>query len=222
MKQITATYLAWFVGISITLAQIFAGPPILFTATKLGYLNTFGFPGALVAELVLHLFADRSCKWLARRNNNLHEPEFRLIMITPAIIVSVIAFALFGWYVGEVAQTREISWVAASFIYGMIIFSLVIGQSVAFSCLLDAHREFSIEAGMFVVMLRNFFSYGAGAFLPPWLERSGVAKTFYIIAGFQGGFIAALALTLFIFGNTLRYFMSKHDPMKAFHVDVTG
>ena len=215
-----STYLAWFVGISITLAQVFASPPILFTATKLGYLNTFGFPCALAAELVLHLFADRSCKWLARRNNNLYEPEFRLVMIIPAIIVSVIAFSLFGWYVGKIALTREIDWVVASFIWGMIVFSLVVGQSVSFSYLLDAHSEISIEAGMFVVMLRNFFSYGAGTFLPRWLERSGVATTFYTIAGLQGGLIAVLSVFFFVFGKSIRSYMSRHSPMKALHVDV--
>ena len=141
-------------------------------------------------------------------------------MIVPAVVVSVIAFALFGWYVGSVALTREINWVAASFIYGMIIFSLVIGQSVAFSYLLDAHRDISIEAGMFTVMLRNFFSYGAGTFLPLWLERAGVANTFYTIAGVQGGLVTVLSVVFYVCGKRVRSFMSRRSPMRAARVDI--
>ena len=218
--QILGTYLAWFLGINVTLAQIFGNPPILFTPTQIGYLNTFGFPGALAAELVLHLFADRSCKWLAKRNNNIHEPEFRLFMIIPAIIVEVLALALFGWYAGDVAQHREISWVAASVLFGMVVFALVNGQSVAFSYLLDAHHEISIEAGMFAVMLRSFLAYGAGTFVPLWLESSGVAHTFYEIAGLQGGLVTILTVVMYVFGKRVRDFMGQHNPVRAFNVKI--
>lgn len=210
--------MAWFIGINVTLAQVFGAPPILFTSTQIGFLNTFGLPGALAAEILLHLTADRSVKWLAKLNNNVHEPEFRLIMMIPAIIIFVLGCPLFGWYAGTVALTQEISWVAASFLFGMIVFSLVAGQSVAFSYLLDAHREISIEAGMFAVMLRSFFAYGAGTFVPLWLEHSGTANAFYEIAGLQGGLISILTLAMYIFGKRVRYFMWRHNPTNKINV----
>ncbi|KAI9702668.1 MAG: hypothetical protein M1820_006052 [Bogoriella megaspora] len=217
---ILGSYLAWFIGINVTLAQIFGSPPILFTPTKIGYLNTFGFPGALAAEALLHFTADRSCKWLARRNNNIHEPEFRLFMIIPAIVIGVLSLALFGWYAGDVALEQEISWVAASFIFGMVVFALVNGQSVAFSYLLDAHREISIEAGMFAVMLRSFLAYGAGTFVPQWLEHSGVAHTFYEIAGLQGGLITIISLLMYVVGKRVRAFMAEHNPVRSFNLRI--
>ena len=164
---------------------------------------------------MLHLLADRTCRWLARRNNNVHEPEFRLFMMIPPVVVCIIGLCLFGWYAGTVALSQEISWVAASFLFGMNVFSLVAGQSVALSYLLDAHRGISIEAGMFAVMLRSLFTYGAGTFVPLWLEHSGIADTFYEIAGLQGGLLSLLTLIMYIFGKRVRCFMDRHSPLRA-------
>lgn len=85
----------------------------------------------------------------------------------------------------------------------MIIFTTVTQQSTSFAYLLDAHRNISIETAVFVVMVRNFFSFAAGRFLPPWLDHSGKENTFYAIAGIQ----ATLVLTtvpLYVFGEAIR------------------
>jgi len=215
------TYLAWYLGINVTLAQIFASPPIGFTPTQLGFINTFGLPGALLAEVNLHLFADSSCRWLTRRNNDIYEPEFRLFMMIPAIIVALLAYPLYGWYAGVYALEHEISWVAASVLFGMAVFCLVQAQSVAFAYLLDAHQEISIEAGMFVIMLRSFFTYGATTFVPMWLETSGIADAFYEIAGVQAGIIIVVTSLMFVFGKRVRAFTGWFDPLRRFGV-MTG
>ena len=163
----------------------------------------------------------RRCRWLARRNNNIHEPEFRLLMIIPAIIVALLAYPLYGWYAGVVALEHEISWVAASVLFGMAVFCLVQAQSVAFAYLLDAHREISIEAGMFAVMLRSFFTYGATTFVPLWLETSGIAHAFYEMAGLQAGLVILATTLMYIFGKRVRAFMSRHSPVRRFQ-SITG
>ena len=106
---ILGSYLSWYIGINVTLAQVFGSPPISFSPTQLGFVNAFGLPGALAAELLLHALSDRSCKWLARRHGNIHEPEFRLVLMVPAILVFVLASTIYGWYAGVVAQYEEIS-----------------------------------------------------------------------------------------------------------------
>lgn len=212
--QLLGTFHAWWIGTSLSLAQIFGGPPTNFGPTKLGFTNAFGIVGALLAEIMLHALSDSSCRWLARRNNNTHEPEYRLLMMLPAVAVTVIAFPLFGWYGGTVAKTMEISWVAAAVLFGLVLFTLVNGQSVALSYLLDAHYDISVEAVMFVIMLRSFWTYGAGTFLPLWLEHSGVANTFYEIAGLQAGLILSLIFVSYVFGKRIRDFTGRHSPME--------
>ena len=85
----------------------------------------------------------------------------------------------------------------------MIIFTTITQQSTTFAYLLDIYRNRSIETAVFAVMVRNFFSFASGKFLPPWLNHLGTANTFYAIAGIQ----AALALTtipLYAYGKVIR------------------
>lgn len=213
--------MGWFLAIVTVLAQIFAVPPFNFTPTQLGFLNSFCFPGALVAFAYGHLLSDRILKWFVRRNNRVYEPEFRLPLLIPSVIVGVIGLALFGWYTGDVALSgHDISWVLTSFFYGLIIFSVVSAQAIAYTYLLDSHRDISVEMGVFAIMLRNFFSFGAASFLPLWLQSSGVAHVFYAIAGIQGGVIAVPGLLIYIFGKRIRAFMQRHSPMRALGVDA--
>lgn len=102
----------------------------------------------------------------------------------------------------------------------MIIFTTVIQQSTSFAYLLDAHRDISIETAVFVVMVRNFWSFAAGRFLPVWLLRDGTARTFYAIAGLQAGLVL-LTVPLYAYGKIIRDFMHRHSPMDFLHARVT-
>ena len=195
-------------GLSITIAQIFSVPPTSYTPTQLSHLSTFPAVGAFLAFVVLSGLADSSAKWAARKNGRIYEPEFRLYLISFGLLVGVPGFALFGWYASTATPDHQISWVVISVLYGMIIFTTVTQQSTTFAYLLDAHRNRSIETAVFAVMVRNFFSFASGKFLPPWLNHSGTADTFYAIAGIQ----AALALTtipLYIYGKVIRSAMRR-------------
>ncbi|KAL2043855.1 hypothetical protein N7G274_003375 [Stereocaulon virgatum] len=213
------TYVAWFIALTVVVAQIFSPPPISYTPAKLGHLNTFPTVGAFMAFIVMGTLADSTAKYAARRNNRIYEPEFRLYLISFGLFIGVPGLALFGWYASTAAPGHMINWVVMSFIYGMVIFTTVTQQSNTFAYLLDAHRDISVETAVFSVMLRNFFSFGAGKFLPVWLFKSGPAKTFYAIAGIQ----AALVLTtvpLYVYGKVIREFYHRHNPFKFLHVDV--
>ena len=213
------TFVAWFLAITVTLAQIFAAPPVGYTPTQVGHLATFPTIGAIAAFILMHTASDWTCKWLARRNNRVYEPEFRLFLIIPVLIIGVPGLACFGYYAGTASPTHEINWVVTSFIYGMIVFVTVLAQADSFAYLLDAHRDVSIEVAVFTVMLRNFFSFASTDFLGPWLEKDGVAKVFYAIAGLQGGCIL-FTIPMYFYGKIVREFFHRHSPFKMLHVEV--
>ncbi|KAL8659425.1 MAG: hypothetical protein Q9202_007130 [Teloschistes flavicans] len=216
-----STYSGWFSGLSITIAQIFSPPPNSYTPTQLGHLNTFPAVGALLAFLILALLADRTATFFARRNNSIYEPEFRLYLIAFGLFVGVPGLALFGYYAALATPEREISWVLVSFLYGMIIFTTVTQQSTSFAYLLDAHRDISIETAVFVVMVRNFFSFAAGKFLGPWLLREGTARTFYTIAGLQAGLVLT-TVPLYVWGKRVRAFIAGEFGRRMRFLDAVG
>ena len=186
-----------FSGLSITVAQIFSPPPISYTSTEIGHLNTFPAIGAFTAFLLLGLLADSTAKYATRHNKSMYEPEFRLYPIAFGLFVGIPGLALFGWYASTATTEHRVSWVVISFLYGMIIFTTVTQQSTSFAYLLDAHRNISIETAVFVVMARNFFSFAAGKFLPVWLAKEGTARTFYTIAGIQAALVL-LTIPLYV------------------------
>lgn len=213
------TYVAWFIALTVVVAQIFSPPPISYTPAQLGHLNAFPAIGAFIAFVVMGALADSTAKYAARRNNRIYEPEFRLYLISFGLFIGVPGLALFGWYASTAAPGHMINWVVMSFIYGMVIFTTVTQQTNTFAYLLDAHRDISVETAVFSVMLRNLFSFGAGKFLPIWLIKSGPASTFYAIAGIQ----AALVLTtvpLYFYGKVIREFYHRHNPFTFLHVEV--
>lgn len=206
---------------SITLAQIFSTPPTSYTPTQLGHLNTFPAVGAFSAFVVLSLLADSVAKWTARNNNSTYEPEFRLYLISFGLFIGVPGLALFGYYASTATVEHKISWVIISFLYGMIIFTTVTQQSTSFAYLLDAHRDISIETAVVVVMVRNFFSFAAGKFLPVWLLHSGTANTFYAIAGLQTGLLLT-TIPLYLYGKVIRDYLHRHNRLSIMSIQARG
>lgn len=216
----TSMYLGWTILLNTTLAQIFAFPPISFSLTHMGFLNTFCLPGALIAYIVTHALSDQLARLFAKRNGNVYEPEFRLVLMLPALLLSPLVLALFGWYNGTVAQTSHISWVAASLIYGLIVFCLINVNIVAFAYLLDAHREISIEACVFAVMLRNLWNFGVATYASRWLVSQGIANSFYEMAGISFGALLVFTTFFYVFGKRIRGFLHEHGPMRVLPVKV--
>ncbi|KAL8640746.1 MAG: hypothetical protein Q9228_002372 [Teloschistes exilis] len=216
-----STYSGWFSGLSITIAQIFSSPPNSYTPTQLGRLNAFPAVGALLAFGLLAGLADRTATFFARRNRNVYEPEFRLCLIAPGLFVGVPGLALFGWYAALATPEYQISWILVSFLYGLIILATVTQQSTSFAYLLDAHRDISVETAVFVVLVRNFFSFAAGKFLGPWLVREGTAMTFYTIAGLEAGLVLT-TVPLYVWGKRVRAFVATEFGPRMRFLNTAG
>jgi hypothetical protein len=205
---------SWSIGLAIVVAQIFSPPPNLFNPTKLGFLFTFSFVFLLFGCFVGLFLADWWPKWCARRNNGIFEPEFRLILLIPVLLVGIPGIFGFGYY----ASRDGVKWVAASCLQGLIGFSAVLAGSVSYGYILDCYRSQSIEVSVAILLLRNFFWFGSSYFLPQWLGETKTWKVFDIIGSLQLG-ITLCSVLIYIYGKQLRNFYHRKDPMKFFHLD---
>lgn len=143
---------------------MFAGPPTNFTPEQLGYMYAAPFLGAVIAYFTGSLLSDYLAKTLARRNNNVYEPEFRIILVIP-----VAMFGLPGLYAyGHVAE-MHLHWIVPSVLYGFLTFAVVMSCTATFAYILDAHRDVSVEMLVSVLLLKNFFAFGATYFLVGWV-----------------------------------------------------
>ena len=75
------TLLSWPVLLSVTYSQVFGAPPYNFSISDVGLISLSSFVGALIGSLLAKPIVDGVAVWMAKRNNGVSEPEFRLIAI---------------------------------------------------------------------------------------------------------------------------------------------
>lgn len=78
----------WGIVTGLVASQIFGGPPYNMKPTAIG--NLVGIApliGSVIASLVSGRLSDYICEWLATRNRGVFEPEFRLPLIVPAVVL---------------------------------------------------------------------------------------------------------------------------------------
>lgn len=92
--------LSWPVGMSFTLAATLAAPQYGFSATGVGNMYIAAWIGAS-ASILFGFFYDKFCLALAKRNNYVFEPEFRLWYTLPGIVCCIIGFVGWGYSTQE-------------------------------------------------------------------------------------------------------------------------
>lgn len=145
----------WIVAINLLTAQIFAGPPFLLNATELGYLSAGPTVGGFLGALIAGLVSDPMIKLCSRRNRGIYEPEFRLFLIIPALVLSAISYFLFGYLIEQGKSP-----VAMAALWGIATGGLqFIQMSVGTYCV-DAYREISVEIFIATMIVKNFLFFG--------------------------------------------------------------
>ncbi|CUS08976.1 unnamed protein product [Tuber aestivum] len=202
------TFITWGIAVSVVLAQMFAGPPTNFGPEELGYMYTAPFIGALCAYLFGAFVSDWSAKWMARKNKNTYEPEFRILLVIPVAI-----FGLPGLYAyGHVADLH-LHWIVPSILYGLLTFGVVLSCTATFSYILDAHRDIAVEMMVSMLLLKNFFAFGSTYFLVDWVYNDGPARVFDILGAIQTA-VCVLSIPMYIFGKAQRDLMARHNLLK--------
>lgn len=95
------TSLAWFSVILTTLSTYFTLPPYNFTPSGIGLLNLAPFIGSLIA-LIISASNDWIILQLAKRNRGIFEPEMRLWLALPGVVLAPAGLLLFGLSLAKV------------------------------------------------------------------------------------------------------------------------
>lgn len=88
--------LAWFAVMTSVQATYLFSPPYNFTAAGVGLMNLAPFVGTIPGTLVGGWLNDKSIIWLAKRNKGVYEPEMRLWLALPAVLITPAGILLFG------------------------------------------------------------------------------------------------------------------------------
>lgn len=136
---IQGTMIGWTVFMGIILGAIFLGPPLFWNEEQTGYAYTGAFLGAIIGFLIAGALADWSAKFMTRRNNGIYEPEFRLVLVIPQLIIGCAGLYIFGV---TAAELINYSYYLPILGFGMQVAGMVIGAVAASLYLVDAHRKY--------------------------------------------------------------------------------
>lgn len=132
--------IGWTVFIGIILAAVFIGPPLWWDEVNTGYAYTGAFLGSVIGFVVAGALADWSAKYMTRKNKGIYEPEFRIVLIIPQLVLGCTGLYLFGVIT---SRLNDYSWVLPVFAFGLQVAGMVIGAVAASLYIVDAHRRSS-------------------------------------------------------------------------------
>ncbi|KIM93407.1 hypothetical protein OIDMADRAFT_46215 [Oidiodendron maius Zn] len=202
----------WITVIAFVVAQIFSAPPFLLSTTEIGCLNAGPAIGGTIGCLMCMVFTDPASKWMAKRNNGIYEPEFRLLTMIPLFIFSMLGYFMFGNLI-----EKGVTPVASAVIWGIVYCGLAFSYVAVGSYMVDAYRDISIEVFIIGMVLKNFLFFGFLFFLNDWIAKWGPAKTFNTIGGLQAG-ICLSTVPLWIYSKRVRASYHANNLLKKLNI----
>lgn len=190
--------LVWFNVLNGTTSLILSNPPYNFRASMVGLTYISCLIGTGIATIYTGWFGDKFVLWLARRNGGILEPEHRLWLFVPEMIL--LPFALILWGVGS---AHEIHWFGCVFAMGVISLTIVIGLQLSISYCIDSYKDLSGEAIVTVILVRNTMSFAVSYGITPWVTDMGLQNAF-LVAAFVGMAQVATFLIFVKFGKSMR------------------
>lgn len=124
--------------IGVVLGGIMLGPPLWFGEVETGYMYTGAFVGALLGFALCGLVSDWSAKVLTRWNHGVYEPEFRMVLVIPQLILGCAGLYGFGW---TSADAIRYGWFWPDFFFALEVMGMVCGAVSSALYIVDAHRK---------------------------------------------------------------------------------
>jgi MFS family permease len=136
-------------------------------------MYTGAFIGALVGFAISGLISDWSAKMLTKWNRGVYEPEFRMVLVVPQLILG--GAGLYGFGI-TASDPYRYSWIWPDFFFGCTVAGMVCGAVGSALYVVDAHRESSrLPSTSITVIIRVFV-----AVVLMWYHRRHVDRSLHL------------------------------------------
>ncbi|KAK4862599.1 hypothetical protein LT330_002732 [Penicillium expansum] len=190
--------LCWFAVMTSLQASYMILPPYNFDAVGVGLMNLAPFIGAVLGFPFGGQLSDKSILWLSKRNGGIYEPEMRLWLALPIVIISPAGILMFG-----LGLAYGVHWALLAIGFGFFGFALAAVGGITLSYLMDCYQDIIGDALVGVIFMRNIFSVIVLFVLTPWVNRMGMRDLHILIAVIA--FVILLApIPLLVWGKKAR------------------
>jgi MFS family permease len=137
-----ALSVGWLIVLSESVAVIYRNKETYnFNALQTGLVYLSPFIGGVLGTAVAGKVSDVIVRAMARKNDGVYEPEFRLVMAFPIMITTCIGLMGFGWS----AEIHD-AWIVPTILFGVISFGCSLGSTTAITFAVDSYRIYAGEA----------------------------------------------------------------------------
>jgi len=207
---IQGVIIGWTVMVGVILSLIFLGPPLFFDEERAGKMYTSAFIGSMIGLVLAGLYSELVTKFMVRLNKGKYEPEFRILLVIPTLIFSVVGLYGFGITANNVMRY---GWLVPEVLLAFIIISMVMGAIASAQYLLDAHRDLAVEAFTNLLIFKNIFSFILAYNAYNWVFAIRINNLFIIFGSIEVA-LCLLSIPMYVFGKKNREFFHRHDILK--------
>ncbi|GAA6002434.1 hypothetical protein JCM10207_001117 [Rhodosporidiobolus poonsookiae] len=178
-----------------------------FNARQTGFVSFSPLIASIIMSLVAGYVADFLATFMARRNNGIFEPEFRLTLMIPYAL-----FVVFGYVGWAMSYKHHDHWMVPVICYGLINAGQKFLSTASVTYILDVHRAQTSEAQAIINFLKNLISYFIGAKINLWVVAIGIDNMFWILSGISA-FVALVTIPMYIWGKVCRSWVDRHSKL---------
>ncbi|KAF5544278.1 hypothetical protein FPHYL_11053 [Fusarium phyllophilum] len=194
-----------------TFPTIVAAPPYSWPIENTGLVAISAFIGYLLAAGLFSTVPDRVSDWLTRRNNNIHEAEYRLWCLVVVFLISPAALILYGYSAGN-----HLHWFGLVFAVGAFFY---LTYTLAYA--MDSYEAKMPEMLIAMNIGKMSISFAFGYKVTYWVQANGY------ITVFTGIFCGAqtinnlLVFVFLVFGKWFRRWVST-TALSKMHRESLG
>ncbi|EEH37126.2 hypothetical protein PAAG_07544 [Paracoccidioides lutzii Pb01] len=202
---IYGSFFTWLVVFSILSTNIFTSPQYGLTPSQVGLTNLPLLGVGLFGTPLSGAIADWLVCFMARRNKGIYEPEFRLILMIPATILSTVAFLGYGLSIHKGAPLA----VPLAFM-SLHSLSIPFAASASFTYVIDCHPKDANQAFVTINFAKDVFTFIASMFVNGWYSYRGPREVFIWISGLNLAF-SVMTIPMYVYGKRFRSIVARNS-----------
>ncbi|QSS63923.1 MFS transporter [Histoplasma capsulatum] len=204
---IHGSFLTWLVVFAILSTNVFTGPQYGLTPSQIGLINLPLLGVCLLGTPLSGAIADWLVCLMARRNNGIYEPEFRLLLMIPATIFSTAGFIGYGLSIDRGAAVA----VPVTFM-ALHSLSIPFATSASFTYVIDCHPKDANQAFVTINFAKAVFIFIASMFVNGWYSARGPRVVFTWITGLNLAF-SMMTIPMYVYGKRFRSIIARSSTL---------
>jgi hypothetical protein len=202
---LNGAFLGLYVMQVSTFATILLSPPHNFAFSSLGFVQAGQVVDSIIFLPILGYGTDIVIKFMSKRNKNVYEPEYRIIVLIIPAIVGVICCVVYGQ---AGAHPYDWTWGTVAVTYNAIFFAFLGANIVGITYAIDS---FPLITGPVLVLIcsgRGFISFGLSYSTLAAVSTLGYDGTMNVYA-IVTGVLSLLGIPCYFYGPCVRKMVNK-------------